>query len=66
MANMGYCRFQNTLFHLQDCKDKMEEWEWTDESPEEQLSSEEFQALQWLLECCADTLASAKALGMVD
>ena len=40
MANMSYCRFQNTLQDLQDCQENL--WE-------EDLSEEEFRARKWLV-----------------
>ncbi len=33
MSNMSYCRFQNTLIDLQDCKENMND---SDLSPEEE------------------------------
>ena len=35
MANMSYCRFQNTLKDLVDCQDAIEAGETIDLSPEE-------------------------------
>lgn len=46
MANMSYCRFQNTLQDLRDCYEHMDE--------EEELSKDERQAREWLIELCVD------------
>ena len=46
MANMGYCRWQNTLGDLQDCE---ENWE-------KELSEEEASAKRELLELAWDLL----------
>ena len=43
MANMSYCRFRNTLQDLWDCYENLHE---------EDLSSEEQQARQRLIEIC--------------
>jgi len=43
MPNMSYCRFQNTLQDLRDCHDNMDH---------DDLSREEFQARQRLIETC--------------
>jgi len=42
MANMGYCRFQNTLSDLQDCNDHLYE----------DLSEKEERARTWLVKLC--------------
>ena len=44
MANMAYCRFQNTLRDLQDCVDALEEGTF--------LEGEELYAYQGLMELC--------------
>lgn len=44
MANMGYCRFENTLSDLEDCKDNMEE----------ALGGIEFASRADLIEMCKD------------
>jgi hypothetical protein len=49
MANMGYCRFQNTLKDLQDC------WE---HFGDEGLSPEEDKARQRMLELCRSIVES--------
>lgn len=43
MANMSYCRFQNTLMDLQDCYENMDD---------EDLSEEEERARTHLIEAC--------------
>lgn len=47
MANMSYCRFENTLYDLEDCCDNM------DDSSEE-LSSTEKDARIRLIELCCE------------
>jgi len=44
MANMGYCRFRNTLPDLQDCYDNL--WE--------KVSKEEHRSRVWLIRLCKD------------
>ena len=44
MANMGYCRFRNTLPDLQDCYDNL--WE--------ELSPEEHKARAFLIKLCKE------------
>jgi hypothetical protein len=48
MANMSYCRFQNTLNDLRDCYYNLDD---TD------LSEEEARARYRLIELCADIIA---------
>lgn len=48
MANMSYCRFQNTLQDLRDCYDNMDD---------DDLSDAETNARYWLLKMC-DQIAS--------
>ncbi len=45
MANMAYCRFQNTLEDLWDCQDHLED---------EDLSSDEQKARKILIRVCMD------------
>lgn len=45
MANMGYCRFQNTLSDLRDCQENL--WD-------EDLSDEEERARKALVALCVD------------
>ena len=47
MANMGYCRFTNTLGDLRDC---LEHWD-------EELSEEEGRSRAALLEICEEVVA---------
>lgn len=59
MSNMSYCRFQNTLSDLEDCKGALEE-ALSGEAPEsaddlvEPLSTDELDAAARLVEVCAD------------
>lgn len=46
MANMSYCRFQNTLGDLRDCKEAL------DFGEAEDLSAEEQKAKDRLIELC--------------
>jgi hypothetical protein len=52
MSNMSYCRFQNTLFDLEDCVDYMDD---------DDLSPEEAQARECLVEVCAEIVEDWKA-----
>ena len=52
MANMAYCRFQNTLMDLQDCYEEMNEMSDTDSL--EDLSTEEKRAMEKMIKLCAD------------
>ena len=47
MANMSYCRFQNTLTDLRDCKDNLFA---------EDLSVEEVKARERLVAICAEIM----------
>lgn len=52
MANMSYCRFQNTALDLADCADALEEILYSDpdaEADPELLSRDEFEALVRML-----------------
>lgn len=53
MANMSYCRFQNTVMDLQDCYDSLHEMLDDDEMAED-LSSEELRAKKRLIQLCKD------------
>ena len=55
MANMSYCRFQNTRRDLQDCIDALDNYE--------ELSMEEFKACKHMLEDIFDFFARC---GIVD
>ena len=46
MGNMSYCRFQNTLGDLRDCKEAMDDGD--------ELSADEAKAKKALIELCAD------------
>ena len=48
MSNMSYCRFQNTLYDLQDCADAIE----MGESTGEDISSSELSALMEMRDLC--------------
>lgn len=48
MANMSYCRFQNTLEDLRDCRDALNEMG----DFEKELSEEEAKAAKRLLKMC--------------
>ena len=50
MSNMSYCRFQNTLRDLEDCRCHLN-------IPNDSLSDEEAAARKALLELCIDILA---------
>jgi hypothetical protein len=50
MSNMSYCRFQNTLRDLQDCRHHFN-------IPNDCLSDEEAAARKALLELCIEILA---------
>jgi len=52
MANMSYCRFQNTLSDLQDCYEAIANADGDDE-----LSKEEEHARKALIEMCGDIFA---------
>ena len=47
MGNMSYCRFQNTLNDLKDCKDALDEQEFSE------LNSDEQYAAVRLIKLCA-------------
>jgi hypothetical protein len=51
MANMTYCRFQNTLLDLQDCEERITDFNSLQDAQEE-LSADEFRALIRLLKLC--------------
>jgi uncharacterized protein YfkK (UPF0435 family) len=44
MANMSYCRFENTYNDLNDCYEAMNE--------HEDLSESEMKHLKWMIEMC--------------
>jgi hypothetical protein len=51
MANMSYCRFQNTLLDLQDCVEKMYDFNSLEDAQNE-LSPDEFRAFLRMLKVC--------------
>lgn len=53
MANMSYCRFQNTSGDLEDCLDAME----TGAGDDYELSQEERRAKQRLIQTCHEIIA---------
>lgn len=53
MANMSYCRFQNTLQDLRDCKYVMEEAYTTNDM---ELSKEEHSAMIRLVNVCQEII----------
>ena len=50
MANMGYCRFSNTLADLRDCQDALSEMN----DYEKELSPEEAKAARRLFKLCRE------------
>lgn len=53
MSNMSYCRFQNTLIDLRDCRDALD-----DNDP---LSEHEYRAAVRLVELCKDIVEGCPA-----
>ncbi len=53
MANMSYCRFQNTLLDLRDCKEAMQE----EDIPKH--GSDEHKAMIRLIQVCRDIVDNA-------
>ena len=60
MANMSYCRFQNTLADLLDCHHN---WNESDNDPDDELSREEAQARRDLLEVCREIVEAHEGEG---
>ncbi|UZW61843.1 hypothetical protein [Lysobacter enzymogenes] len=56
MSNMSYCKFQNTLSDLIDCRNTIEEMVTGDEDEVFALSREEARAAENLAEQCFDIL----------
>ena len=52
--NMSYCRFQNTLLALQECRDALAE---TGLEPFEELSDDERKAAKKLMKLCGEMAA---------
>lgn len=55
MANMSYCRFQNTRSDMEDCLDALRE--------EQRLSVEEAKAGRWMFD---DILSYCRDAGIID
>jgi len=53
MANMSYCRFENTSRDLRDCVDGLEELVFDDARP---LSVSERQSADWMVKLCKQYL----------
>jgi len=51
MANMGHCRFQNTVQDLEDCREHLDD----------DLGGEEHRARQRLVDLCNDIVAAYNA-----
>lgn len=58
MANMSYCRFQNTLRDLRDCANALEDMAETGKD----LSGDELRARDRLIELCKDIADGAEGL----
>ncbi|WP_394540163.1 hypothetical protein PRJ39_06250 [Lysobacter enzymogenes] len=56
MSNMSYCKFQNTLIDLIDCRNTIEEMVTGDEDEVFTLSHDEARAAENLAEQCFDIL----------
>lgn len=57
MSNMSYCRFQNTLQDLRDCKGALDEGDGEDHDPADldgTLSEEETSAKKRLISVCIE------------
>ncbi len=71
MANMSYCRWQNTLSDLRDCaadlKARMSDLEYLDEEDRQaRLSDDERRAMLAVLDLCAEMLQQAGAEANTD
>ena len=51
MPNMSYCKFENTLADLQECRGEMTH---CDSIEDMDLSPTELSALQQMVECCSE------------
>ena len=51
MPNMSYCKFENTLADLEDCRGEMTH---CDSIEDMDLSPTELSALQQMVECCSE------------
>ncbi len=63
MANMSYCRFQNTAMDLDDCQDALEAM--TNE-PERPLSREELAAAKRLIRTCLNIVSLVAETADID
>ena len=52
MQNMSYCRFENTLAALRECEDALDENKDEYGDPLANLSAEEFEAAEQLIQLC--------------
>ena len=59
MANMSYCRFENTSNDLRDCVDAMEE---AYDLPELDLSKSELSSLKYMRQLCERFLEESERL----
>jgi len=69
MANMSYCRFQNTALALDDCADAMEEilaGDGEGENDTAQLSRDEFEALVRMVRTVANITELLSDAGIED
>lgn len=57
MANMSYCRFQNTLNDLRDCYDNLDDSD---------MSEEEVKARRRLVKVCQSIIDDAEFLDLED
>lgn len=57
MSNMSYCRFQNTLEDLRDCEEHINDID---------ISEEELQARNRLVEMCEDIVKEADKISKAD
>jgi hypothetical protein len=57
MANMSYCRFQNTVQDLQDCYDHLDD---------DDLSEAEQEARKRLLKLCQQIVGDAEWSGLIE
>jgi hypothetical protein len=58
MPNMSYCRFQNTCSDLKDCKETMEGYD-DHYQCRDDLSSDEYDAMERLIDLCRDIVDMA-------
>ncbi len=63
MANMSYCRFQNTLDDMQDCNEALDELVAGDKDIDE-VSDEEREAMERMMSLMEDMTRSLEELGI--